>query len=212
MYLPRHFASDDLARLDLLAEHDPFATLVTVIDGEPFASHLPVRVRRDGLSVTVRGHWARPNPQWKTLGAQHALCVLHGPHTYVSPRMYPDPSRRVPTWNYAVAHLRGPLRLIDDPQALLGLVGELSDHFEASATDAWSLAGADRSVDAMAAGIVGFEMAVERIDLKFKLNQNHPVENVESAARALAASEDPDARTIAGWMAADARRRRAPGG
>ena len=91
-------------------------------------------------------------------------------------------------------------------------MGELSDHFEASATDAWSLAGADRSVDAMAAGIVGFEMAVERIDLKFKLNQNHPVENVESAARALAASEDPDARTIAGWMAADARRRRAPGG
>jgi transcriptional regulator len=212
MYLPRHFASDDLARLDLLADHDPFATLITVIDDEPFASHLPVRLTRDGSSVTVRGHWARPNPQWKRLGAQHALCVLHGPHAYVSPRMYPDPSRRVPTWNYAVAHLRGPLRLIEEPGALLELVGELSAHFEAGAPDGWSLAGADRSVDAMAAGIVGFEMTVERIDLKFKLNQNHPVENVESAARALAASDDRDARTIAGWMAADVKRRRPAGG
>jgi hypothetical protein len=37
--------------------------------------------------------------------------VVHGPHAYVSPSWYPDKEAeaRVPTWNYAVAHLAGTL-------------------------------------------------------------------------------------------------------
>ena len=51
MYTPKHFAEHDLAGLDALVARDAFATLVTVADGAPFASHLPVLYRRDGDHV-----------------------------------------------------------------------------------------------------------------------------------------------------------------
>ena len=211
MYLPAHFKTDDLDRLDELAAHDPFATLVTIVDGEPFATHLPVMLERAHDRVMLRGHWARPNAQWKSAVGQRALCIIHGPHAYVSPNYYPDPDRRVPTWNYATAHLRGPLRLIEEPQELLALGSALSDHFESGSSKPWSLAAANRSLDSMAAGIVGFEMSIEQIDLKFKMNQNHPIENAEGVARAFQASDDRDAQLLGRWMQADVTRRRGTG-
>ena len=65
MYNPPHFASTDLTWLDWLAEHHPFCTLISQVDGEPFASHLPVLYTRTGDQVLITGHWARPNAQWR---------------------------------------------------------------------------------------------------------------------------------------------------
>ena len=65
MYLPRAFAETDPGALDALLERDNFITLVTVRDGVPTVSHLPVLHRRDGDRIELRGHWARPNPQAK---------------------------------------------------------------------------------------------------------------------------------------------------
>ena len=48
MYTPRAFAETDLTGLDRLIERDAFVTLVTVADGLPFVSHLPVLYARDG--------------------------------------------------------------------------------------------------------------------------------------------------------------------
>ena len=110
MYLPRAFAETDLAALDALLARDSFVTLVTVRDGAPSVSHLPVLYRRDGEQIELIGHWARPNPQARHAGP--ALVIVHGPHAYVSPAWYPDKEEaaRVPTWNYAVAHLDGTAR------------------------------------------------------------------------------------------------------
>jgi len=47
MDLPRAFASTDPAALDALLAADPFVTLVTVVDGVPRVSHLPVLFNRD---------------------------------------------------------------------------------------------------------------------------------------------------------------------
>ena len=44
MYLPQKFVETDLAELDALVAAYPFAALVTVRDGMPFVSHLPVPV------------------------------------------------------------------------------------------------------------------------------------------------------------------------
>ena len=106
MYSPRAFAETDLGELDRLLARDPFVTLVsTGVDGEPFASHLPVLYSREGDKVLIEGHWARPNPQATHGGT--ALMIVHGPHAYISPGWYADKEEaaRVPTWNYAVAHL-----------------------------------------------------------------------------------------------------------
>lgn len=201
MYTPAAFAETDLALLDALLAADPFATLVTVDDnGLPFASHLPVLCRRDGTAVLVEGHWARGNPQVHHHG--DALLVVHGPHAYVSPGWYPDKEQaaRVPTWNYAVAHLSGPLERFQDEGALGDLVSRLSDRFEPGVGGQWNYEHARDDHRRQLRGIVGFRMLATRFELKAKLSQNHPPANRLAVADALAAQASDDARAVASMM------------
>lgn len=185
MYTPRAFAETDLSALDGLLARDAFITLVTVADGQPCVSHLPVLYARDGGDVVIEGHWARPNPQARHAGP--ALMIVHGPHAYVSPGWYRDKEEaaRVPTWNYAVAHLHGTLDITDDTAALASIVDRLSQANEPRAGNDWRFEHDRDDHVQQLRGIVGFRFVPERIELKFKLSQNHPVANVESAADAL---------------------------
>ena len=201
MYTPRAFAEHDLAHLDALVAADPFVTLLTVgDDGLPFASHLPVLYRRDGDAVLVEGHWAKPNPQAR--GGIDALVIVHGPHAYVSPGWYPDKesAARVPTWNYAVAHLYGTLDRYDDEPALGDLVARLTARFEATAGSDWRYEHERDDLRSQLRGIVGFRFVPRRIELKFKLNQNYPEANRRAVAAALGAQPVPDAQAVAAFM------------
>uniref|UniRef100_A0A8J7VTK5 FMN-binding negative transcriptional regulator n=1 Tax=Coralloluteibacterium stylophorae TaxID=1776034 RepID=A0A8J7VTK5_9GAMM len=199
MYLPRAFVEEDPAALERLLARDPFVTLVTVQDGLPFASHLPVLHARRGDALLLEGHWARPNPQSAHGGA--ALVVVHGPHAYVSPAAYPDKvaAARVPTWNYALAHLHGRLEPVADEDALGDLVARMSARFESSVGSDWRFDADDPAQRRQLRGIVGFRFHVERAALKFKLSQNLPVANVEAVAAALA-GRDPAGAEVAALM------------
>jgi transcriptional regulator len=196
MYVPDHFQETDLARLDWLVSHDAFATLISIVDGAPFVSHLPVLYRRDDQQVRFAGHWARPNPQWRAIESQRVLLIIHGPHTYISPRWYVEPRRQVPTWNYCVAHVYGKVRLITDEAALEQIVSALAARYEVSGADAWKLATSEPGVRSMLRSIVGFELAADEVQLKFKLSQNHPRGNVEGAIVGLRSVPSDDARAV----------------
>lgn len=200
MFLPRQYAEDDAAALEYLLAHDSFATLVSNVQGEHFASHLPVMARRDGDALVFEGHMARANPQWRELAARPALLILHGPHAYVSPSWYPQPAHSVPTWNYAVAHASGPVELIQDRDALADLVAALAARYEAMVGSHWRFPGSAPATLHELAGIVGFRIRVERLQLKFKLNQHHEPAKVRAAAAALARQDAPDAREISALM------------
>lgn len=201
MFTPRPFAETDLAGLDALVARDPFVTLVTVAAGAPRVTHLPVLYARDGERVALRGHWARANPQCGDDGAE-ALAIVHGPHAYVSPGWYPDKASagRVPTWNYAVAHLHGTLRVQDDAAVAADVVAALSERHEAALGSDWRYEADDPRQVALLRGIVCFSLDVARVELKFKLNQNHPAANVEGVAAALAAHAREGDREIAALM------------
>ena len=208
MYLPRAFAETDLTRLDALIDAHPFVSLIsTDAEGAPFASHLPVLYRRDGDAVLIEGHWARPNPQASHDGA--VLMIVHGPDAYVSPGVYPDKeaAARVPTWNYAIAHLRGTLDRYDDEAALGDLVDRLSRRFEATVGHDWRFEMARDDHRSQLRGIVGFRFRPERIDLKFKLSQNHPPANRRAVRDDMAGRDDHGAHAIAELMRADDARR-----
>jgi transcriptional regulator len=207
MYTPRHFAETELAELDQLVARDAFVTLVTVADGLPFASHLPVLYRRDGDHIELRGHWSRANPQWRHAGP--ALAIVHGPHAYVSPGWYVDKiaQARVPTWNYAVAHLSGPLEIHEEPEFLAAVVADLSERHETAVGSDWRYEADNAAHSVQLKGIVGFRLAVTSVELKFKLSQNHPEANVRGAAAALAASPREADREIATLMTERLRRR-----
>ena len=201
MYQPRAFVETDLAQLDALFVLDPFVTLVTQdVGGSPFASHLPVLYRRDGGGIRIEGHWAKPNPQ--ASHASEALMIVHGPHAYVSPGWYPDKlsAGRVPTWNYAVAHLRGRLETFADEASLADLVSRLSSRFEASVGSDWEFDPADARQQALLRGIIGFRFVPDQVDIKFKLSQNHPLANRHGVIAALSDRDDADALAVAALM------------
>lgn len=203
MYLPSAFADTDPVKLDALIDAHPFVTLIsTDTEGAPFVSHLPVLCSRNGDAVLIEGHWARPNPQ-----ARHdsgVLMIVHGPDAYVSPGVYPDKeaAARVPTWNYAVAHLHGRLDVYEDESALGDLVDRLSQRFEATVGQDWRFEMSRDDHRSQLRGIVGFRFVPARIALKFKLNQNHPIANRRAVCEHMAVRDDTGAQAIAALMRA----------
>lgn len=200
MYLPDAFRAKDLRDLDRLVARNAFGTLVSTFDGAPFASHLPVLYRRTGEEVVLAGHWARANPQWRGIETQRALFIFHGPHAYISPRWYLDPQRQVPTWNYAVAHIYGRVRVISDPEQIEPIVTALAARYESQAAAPWRLETTGATGRERLKAIVGFELTADELQVKLKLGQNQPAGNVRGAIEGLHAAGSEEAVELADWM------------
>jgi transcriptional regulator len=207
MYNPPHFTTTDLSWLDWLAEHHAFGTLVSQVDGAPFASHLPVLYQRTDTQVVLTGHWARPNPQWREIEGQRVLFILQGPHAYISPRWYTDTQKQVPTWNYVAAHVYGSIRAIHEGDELERIVVSLSEKFESGATTPWRLADSDPANRSRLKGIVGFELRSDSVQVKLKLNQNHPAANVTGVIAGLRGTGSEEAAAVAALMQKELDRR-----
>ena len=197
MYIPTAFRADDRAALRDLIERHGFGTLVTVIDGAPFATHLPFLLDRErGLLL---GHVARANPHWRALdGSAESLAIFQGPHGYVSPSWYAS-GPAVPTWNYAAVHVYGAPRVLNDESRLLDLLARLVHQYESGRQRPWAM---DLPADyqrKMLHGIVGFEMPIGRVEGKFKMSQNRPAEDRRGVIRELA-SGGPEERALAEFM------------
>lgn len=214
MYIPQAFGSQDPAALDRLAAYNAFGTLVSQLGGAPFASHLPVLYRRAEARVILTGHWARANPQWREIEGQRVLLILNGPHAYISPRWYLEPERNVPTWNYAVAHIYGRVRVIHEVGELEQIVTALAAQYEAGAQKPWRLEDTGDAGRARLKAIVGFELSSDVVEVKLKLGQNHAEGNVQGAIGGLRAAGSAEASTVADWMAEslEERSRRTGGG
>jgi transcriptional regulator len=199
MYLPRHFEQRDRAHLlEVMREHS-FATVVTAVDGEPFASHVPVRVEElaDG-TLRIEGHVAAMNPQVRAYDAgARALVIFAGPHTYVSPTLYKS-AGRVPTWNYIAVHARGAMRALHDRAAKHDLLMRLIERYEPSFM-ATFVAFEPRHRDALLDGITGFDLLVDRLDGKFKLGQHRLADDLP-AMQEMHEHGDHDRQAIARWM------------
>jgi transcriptional regulator len=97
--------------------------------------------------------------------------------------------------------LIGPLEIFEDEVSLASIVSDLSERFEASVGENWRFEFERDDHRKQLRGIVGFRMLPQRIELKFKLSQNHPPANIESVASALAGGSE-DQRAIAALMRA----------
>jgi len=200
MYLPEHFAETDLQRISALVQGYPFGMLVTAPEGIPFVSHLPFIYEPEAEPKgRLIGHMARANPQWRHLSAGgDLLTVFQGPHAYISPTWYASPG--VPTWNYAVVHLRGRARLVEGEHELEALVERLTQVHEAGRDTPWSPALTGERRSRLLGAIVGFEIQVTEIQAKFKLSQNRPNEDQQRVALALSRSPDAMGRAVADLM------------
>jgi transcriptional regulator len=201
VYLPAAFAEADLSKLHAFIEENSFGLLVSQVQGRPFASHLPLVLdRKAGPKGCLIGHMARANPQWREAAGQEVLAVFSGPHVYVSPTWY-EARQVVPTWNYVAVHVYGPLTLIEDRKTLTDLVEDFVHVYEQSMPQPWSLNESDGFVQRMVAQVVGFHIEIARIEGKWKLSQNHPVERRRRVIGALKDHADENSTAIARLMA-----------
>jgi transcriptional regulator len=191
MYLPRHFAEEDLATLHALVHAHPLGTWVTRgADGPDSpagidADHVPFMLDTTrGPLGTLRAHVARANPLWRSMtgdGASASLVIFQGADAYISPSWYPGKhadGKAVPTWNYAVVHVRGTPCAIEDKATLLGLVSSLTHIHEGSQRLPWKVTDAPADyIDKLLGAIVGIEIPIDSIVGKWKVSQNHPKAN-----------------------------------
>ncbi len=201
MYTPDAFKETNVKRLHALMRDFPFALLLTAHDGEIATTHLPFMVdEKHGRYGTLLAHMARANPHWQLFDGQRgALVIFTGAHAYISPSWYESPVT-VPTWNYTVVHAHGRPVILRDRIRVRAMLERLVAEHEACMDPPWSTAQADRYVDKQLDYIVAFEMAVERLEGKFKLNQNRSRGDQEGVVRALADSDDPLQREVAELM------------
>ncbi|MHB1272607.1 MAG: FMN-binding negative transcriptional regulator [Rhodanobacter sp.] len=160
MYTPKHFEEARVEALHGLIRAYPFATVVTRAASGLSANHLPFELAGD---ASLHGHVARGNELAQMDGAE-VLLIFRGPDGYVSPNWYPskhETGREVPTWNYAVAHVHGRLRVIDDTVWLRRLLETLTDHHEAGQPQPRKITDApDDHIEKSLHGIVGLEVAI----------------------------------------------------
>jgi transcriptional regulator len=128
------------------------------------------------------------------------LAIFTGPHAYVSPTWYVDPG--VPTWNYAVVHVYGTARWVDDAAFTRTHVETLAAKFEQGTAAPWVPDYDVRRLN----GIVGVEIAIDAIEGKFKLSQNRSAADRAQVIARLAESGRDEDVSLARLMAAAAPR------
>lgn len=198
MYVPKHFAHDDEADLFAVMREHSFATVVASVDGDPFATHAPVRAQQaDDGTVTIEGHVASANPHARALDGARTLVVFRGPHTYISPTLYRSPGR-VPTWNYIAVHATGTARTVDDPEAKHAILRRLIADHEPTFNARFEAFEA-RPRDALLNAITGFTIVVDKLQGKFKLGQHRLADDLPEM-QAMHEHGDADRQAIARWM------------
>jgi transcriptional regulator len=199
MYMPPQFnAKDPAIALELMRSH-PFASLISNDDdGLPYVTHLPlVAEPRGGDELVLLGHCAKPNPHWRYLQAHpKAVVTFLGPHSYLSPSVYPDLAR-VPTWNYLAVHCTVEARLIEESADKDALLKKLIGDHEPAYAQQWRDLGEEFQLK-MLAGITGFEMRVTALQCKVKLNQHR--RESHAAMHAVYSAGTPDEQALAVWM------------
>jgi transcriptional regulator len=174
MYIPAHFAADDVTVRELLARHGA-ADLITLTADGLLATMLPfVYEPAAGEQGVLYGHVA---PSWYAAKAEHG--------------------RVVPTWNYVTAHVYGRLVVHDDPAWVEDIVRRLTAKHEAARLTspgqppAWSVDDAPRAfIEGQLRAIVGLELQITRIEAKAKLSQNRPVGDVAGVVAGLTGRGD----------------------
>ena len=200
MYIPAHFKETDPERIAALIEAYPFGMLITAPAGVPVVSHLPFLFARSADSPgKLLGHMARANPQWQHFAAgSEVLIVFHGPHAYVSPAWYASPG--VPTWNYAVVHLRGKPHLMENESDLKTLLERLTHAHESHLPNPWEPQLTGSQQEKLLDMIVGFEIDITDIQGKFKLSQNRSLEDRQLVMQKLSNSDNQTESAVAKLM------------
>ncbi|HYL81048.1 MAG TPA: FMN-binding negative transcriptional regulator [Candidatus Acidoferrum sp.] len=203
MYVPPLFGETRTDVLHQMIREHPLAALVTLGSDGLDANHLPFELDAEPAPLgTLRAHVARGNPVWRDFSqAVESLVVFQGPAAYITPSWYQtkrETGKVVPTYNYIVVHAHGPVRIVEDPGWLRGLVGRLTNRFEAARAEPWKITDAPADfLEKQLQAIVGIEIPITKLVGKWKVSQNRPPVDRDGVVRGLRESGDANAIAMA---------------
>lgn len=180
MYIPAKYEETRTGVLHGLIAAHPLGMVVTHGASGLSADHIPFEVSAPAAEAPLgilRAHVARANPLWRRGGAE-VLAAFQGHARYVSPSEFEEKAltgKVVPTWDYAVVHVHGALRTVDDPEWLAALLNRLTDRHEAGQSVPWAVGDAPPDYIAkLMAAIVGIEIRIDRMEGKWKKKPLNP--------------------------------------
>ncbi len=174
-----------------------FATLVSIVEGRLWASHIPLMLSKDGTELN--GHVSRGNKAWRNFSEQtEVLCIFQGPHTYISSSWYDH--ENVPTWNYLAVHAYGNIK-IQEGEELLASLKDLTNKYEKHSQKPVTVEGMNKKyLETELKGIVGVSIKITSIEASFKLSQNRDDKNYDEIIRQLKARGDASSLEVASEM------------
>lgn len=180
-------------------KENSFATLVSTVDGKPWATHLPfVLSTNENGEFILSGHVAKANKQWKFLSEEDVLVIFQGPHAYISSSWYNH--ENVPTWNYLAVHVYGKIRTIEGDE-LMEHLKSLVDTFEEGRPNRVSVEGMSEGyLNSQLKGLVGIEININEVHASAKLSQNRDKINYQNIIDHLEESSFSSDRDVAKEM------------
>lgn len=200
LYIPKAFENNDKKKLYDFIQRNSFGILFSQEENGPFATHLPFLIdENQGENGILIGHMAKQNPHWKNLNNKEVLVIFSGPHAYISPTWYNE-DHTVPTWNYAAVHIYGTFRMINEQDELVELIEKTVNFYESSMTNPWNARFNNKFISGLMNGIIGFEIKINKIEGKWKFNQNHTIERQQNLVKGLRTSNQYHSEEIAEIM------------
>lgn len=202
MHVPKLFEETRREVLYALIRNHPLGTLVTLGPGGLSANHIPFLLDDTSSDGALYGHVARANPVWQVRpDGPESLAVFQGPQAYVSPSWYPskqEGGKVVPTWNYAVVHVYGMLRAIEDKGWLRDHLPALVAQHESARAQPWRITDAPPDyIDKMLEAIVGIEITITRMVGKWKVSQNRSTDDRRGVVQGLRAEQREQSLAVA---------------
>jgi transcriptional regulator len=209
MYTPAHFAETRIDVLHSLIQMHRLATIVHLGKDGITANHIPLLIHPndgDGKYGKLVGHVARANLLWQEAADADVLAIFQGPQAYVSPSWYASKKEHgkvVPTWNYAVVHVRGKLRVVDNTAWLMAHANQATDANEGTQKSPWKVSDAPTEfTETLLKAIVGIEIEIDRIDGKWKVSQNRSAADRAGVAEGVTVNGQAEMATLVkDWVA-----------
>ena len=197
MYTPKSYREVRLAVLHALMAAHPLGALVRLGEDGLCADHLPFEIAPatpEAPFGTLRAHVARANPLWRGDGVE-TMVIFQGPHAYITPAWYAEKElsgEEVPTFDYAVVHAHGTLRVIEERDWLLDFLQRLTNRHEADQPQPWQVGDAPPAyIDKLLKAIVGIEIPLARLEGKWKMEQKNSLQDRTRVASELSRDSMP---------------------
>lgn len=200
MYIhPRNNWEDEPEIIEFLKKN-AFVTLVSQVEGRPWATHLPIVLDKNSSGEPVlHGHLAKANLQWKSIPENgEVLVIFQGPHAYISSSWYNH--ENVPTWNYLAVHVYGKIRIIEGEELMhhLKTLVDVYEHERPNRVHVETMSPA--YVESQVRALVGLEIKIEEVQASAKLSQNRDDFNYHNIVKKLDESPLPLDKEVAEEM------------